>query len=35
VKRRVYEERGAKELEKSGNFREIMQRKSINMCKEL
>jgi len=35
VKRRVYEERGAKELEKSGNLREIVKRKGINMSKEL
>jgi hypothetical protein len=35
VKRRVYEETGGKESEQSGNFREIVKRKDINMSKEL
>jgi hypothetical protein len=34
VKRRVYEETGGKEEEKSGNFREVVQRKRINMERE-
>jgi hypothetical protein len=33
--RYVYEKTGGKEQEKSGNFREIVKRKGINMSKEL